>query len=128
MHDSREADLPALYGHWVRHGRSSFETEPPGAGEMARRREALRAAGHPCLVIKEAGPVLGYAHAGPFRTRRAYRFTAEDSACIAPDAGERGLGRTLLGALPTRPGARHGPAARRCAQSFTKPQPPAVLT
>ena len=105
IRDSHDADLPALaaiYGHWVRHGRASFELDPPDAAEMGRRREGLLAAGHPYLVAEEAGRVLGYAYAGPFRTRPAYRFTVEDSVYIAPDAGRRGLGRALLGALLPR--------------------------
>jgi phosphinothricin acetyltransferase len=40
--------------------------------------------------------VLGYAYATPFRTRSAYRFTAEDSVYVAHDAARRGVGRAVL--------------------------------
>jgi phosphinothricin acetyltransferase len=63
---------------------------------MARRREALIAGGFPYLVAEEADEVLGYAYAGPYRARPAYRFTVEDSVYIAADAQRRGLGRLLL--------------------------------
>lgn len=105
IRDSREADLPAIaaiYGHWVEHGRASFEYDPPGVGEMARRREALLGAGFPHLVAEEGGRLLGHAHAGPFRTRPAYRFTVEDSVYVAPGAAGRGAGRALLAEVIAR--------------------------
>ncbi|RVU21652.1 GNAT family N-acetyltransferase [Methylobacterium oryzihabitans] len=96
------ADIPAvarIYAHAVVTGRASFETEPPGEDEMARRRAALVAGGHPYLVAEVEGRVLGYAYAGPYRPRPAYRFTVEDSVYVDPAATGRGLGRRLLGAV-----------------------------
>jgi phosphinothricin acetyltransferase len=46
--------------------------------------------------------VLGYAYAGAYRTRPAYRFAVEDSIYVAPDAGRRGVGHVLLRGLVTR--------------------------
>ena len=45
------------------------------------------------------GELLGYAYAGYYRTRPAYRFTVEDSIYVAPQAQRRGVGRALLEAL-----------------------------
>jgi phosphinothricin acetyltransferase len=98
----RPADIAAItriYGHAVRHGTASFELDPPDANEMARRFEALNAGGFPYLVAEAESGVLGYAYAGPYRARPAYRFTVEDSVYIAPDAQRRGLGRLLLDRL-----------------------------
>jgi L-amino acid N-acyltransferase YncA len=39
---------------------------------------------------------LGYAYAGPYRARPAYRWTVEDSIYVAPKAHRRGIGRGLL--------------------------------
>lgn len=105
IRDSRAGDLPAItaiYGHWVRHGLASFELDPPDLAEMTRRRDALLAGHYPYLVAEEGGRVLGYAYAGAFRTRPAYRFTVEDSVYVAPDAGRGGVGRALLAALLPR--------------------------
>ena len=52
--------------------------------------------GFPYIVAEIDGRVAGYAYAGPFRPRPAYRFVVEDSVYIAPDAKGRGLGRALL--------------------------------
>lgn len=99
---SAEADLPAIaeiYGHHVLHGLGTFEEEPPGVEEMARRRAAIVGHGLPYLVAEDAGRILGYAYAGPFRLRAAYRYTVEDSVYIAPDAMGRGVGKAVLGAV-----------------------------
>jgi L-amino acid N-acyltransferase YncA len=69
---------------------------------MARRRAAVVARGLPYLVAEVEGAVLGYAYAGPYHTRSAYRFTLEDSIYVAPHAVGRGIGRTLLAELLDR--------------------------
>lgn len=91
--------LAAIYGHHVLHGFGTFEEEPPSAAEMETRRAAIAARGLPYLVAEEAGQVLGFAYAGPFRPRQAYRYTVEDSVYIAPDAVGRGVGRAVLSAV-----------------------------
>jgi L-amino acid N-acyltransferase YncA len=98
----RAADLTHLsaitkiYDHAVRHGTASFETEPPDETEMTRRFRALVDGGFPYLVAERDGAVVGYAYAGPYRTRPAYRYTVEDSIYISPAAQRRGVGRALL--------------------------------
>lgn len=96
------ADIPAIaaiYRPSVLHGTASFEIDPPDDAEMLRRYRTLVDAGFPYLVAVEDGKVLGYAYAGPYRTRPAYRFTVENSVYIAPDAQRKGVGRALLDAL-----------------------------
>lgn len=93
------ADLPAIteiYDHAVRYGTASFETEPPDEAEMTRRYRALVGGGFPYLVAERDGAVVGYAYAGPYRTRPAYRYTVEDSIYVSPAAQRRGVGRALL--------------------------------
>lgn len=96
---STAADAPALaaiYGWHVAHGFGTFEEIAPDAAEMAKRRAAVVARGLPYLVAEDAGAVLGFAYAGPFRPRAAYRYTVEDSVYVAPDAVGRGVGRAVL--------------------------------
>jgi L-amino acid N-acyltransferase YncA len=102
IRDSRDEDVAAIariYAHWVRHGLGSFELEPPDEAEMARRRDALLAARYPYLVSERDGAVIGYAYAGPYRPRPAYRFSCENSIYVAPDIARNGTGRALLTAL-----------------------------
>jgi len=96
------ADIPAItriYAHAVRHGTASFELDPPDEAEMLRRQRALLDGGHPYIVAARDGIILGYAYAGPFRPRPAYRFSVEDSVYVAPEAHRQGIGRVLLDAL-----------------------------
>jgi phosphinothricin acetyltransferase len=102
---SRADDVPALtaiYRPAVLHGTASFEIEPPDEAEMARRRAALIEAGFPHLVAERGGVVVGYAYAGAYRPRPAYRSTVECSIYIAPEAQRAGVGRALLEALVAR--------------------------
>lgn len=99
---SRDDDMGVLtdiYRHHVLHGTASFETEAPDRTEMARRRADLVGRGMPHLVLEQDGRVRGYAYAGPYRPRAAYRDTVENSVYLAPDAIGLGFGRLLLEAL-----------------------------
>jgi phosphinothricin acetyltransferase len=107
----RSADIAAItriYAHAVQHGTASFELDPPDVDEMTRRLAALDAGGFPYLVAEaeSESEILGYAYAGPYRARPAYRFTVEDSVYIAPAAHRRGLGRLLLERLIIESDAR----------------------
>lgn len=101
--------IAAIYAQHVLTGTATFEEVPPDAAEMARRQAAITGLGLPYLVAELDGRLLGYAYAGRFHGRSAYRFTLEDSIYLAPDAAGRGLGRALLTRLladSTAAGAR----------------------
>jgi len=96
---SRDEDVPAiaaLYAHHVRTGTASFEETVPDADEMARRRADILARGLPYLVAESGGRLAGYAYAGLYRTRSAYRFTLENSVYVDAGMARRGVGRALL--------------------------------
>ncbi|HSV54253.1 MAG TPA: GNAT family N-acetyltransferase [Burkholderiaceae bacterium] len=106
---SRDPDLPAItaiYAHHVLHGTGTFETTPPTQADMATRRADVLGKGLPYLVAEEDGQVLGFAYCQWFKPRPAYRFSAEDSIYLHPDAAGRGLGRALLGELAQEAEAR----------------------
>jgi len=95
-------DIPAIteiYAHAVNFGTASFELEPPTQDEMLVRWQALAGGNFPYLVADADGMIAGYAYAGPYRTRPAYRFTVEDSVYVNPQAHRQGVGRTLLDRL-----------------------------
>ena len=91
--------LAAIYGEAVLNGFGTFEEEPPSAADMEQRRRAIAERGLPYLVAEQDGQVLGFAYAGPFRPRAAYRYTLEDSVYVAPDAAGKGVGRAVLSAV-----------------------------
>ena len=96
------AAIQSIYAHHVLHGFASFEEEAPDAAEMDRRRQEIQGRGLPYLVAERDGVVHGFAYAGPFRPRPAYRYTVEDSVYVAPAAVGQGFGRALLGELVRR--------------------------
>ncbi|WP_123684454.1 GNAT family N-acetyltransferase [Amycolatopsis thermoflava] len=99
------ADLPAIagiYEGYVRTSTATFELEPPGLAEWARRFTAITDAGLPFLVAEVDGRVAGYAYCSPWKTRPAYRRTAENSIYLAPWSTGRGVGGALLDALLSR--------------------------
>ena len=91
-----------IYAHHVLTGYASFEETPPDIAEMTRRWTAIADAGLPYVCAVEKDEVLGYAYAGPYRPRSAYRFCVEDSIYLAPGAVGRGIGRALLNQLIAR--------------------------
>ena len=103
------ADLPAItsiYEQAVLYGTATFELLPPDLAEMTRRFTALVEGGFPYLVATLEGHVVGYAYAGAYRPRPAYRFTVENSVYLAPSIHRRGIGLQLLQRLIAESEAR----------------------
>jgi L-amino acid N-acyltransferase YncA len=90
------ARVQEIYAVHVLRGTASFEEAPPDLEEMRRRRDAVLAAQLPYLVAQRDGAILGFAYAGLYRPRSAYRHTCEDSVYLDPAAVGRGAGRALL--------------------------------
>jgi L-amino acid N-acyltransferase YncA len=105
LRPSTDADVPAItaiYAHHVLNGTGTFETTPPTEADMANRRLDVLARGLPYLVAEQQGRVLGFAYCQWFKPRPAYRYSAEDSIYLHPDAAGQGLGKQLLAALMHR--------------------------
>lgn len=97
------ADVPAIaaiYDYHVSHGTASFELAPPTADDMLQRFETSQRNDYPYLVAAErSGRIVGYAYAGPYRARPAYRHAVENSVYIDVNEIGRGIGNALLAAL-----------------------------
>ena len=63
---------------------------------MTRRQQALLTGSYPYLVAEIGGAVAGYAYAGPYRARPAYKWCVENSIYVAPEFHRRGIGKLLL--------------------------------
>lgn len=98
--------ITAIYDHAVRTGTATFELDPPDLSEMTRRYRALIESNSPYLVAVSDRRIAGYAYAGSYRPRPAYRFTVEDSIYLAPEFQRRGTGAALLKELIVQSEAR----------------------
>lgn len=94
------AAIAAIYAPHVTNGVASFETEAPSAAEIVRRMAAADGM-FPWLVAEEEA-VLGYAYAGAYAERAAYRWTVETTIYLADAAHGRAIGRQLYTALLDR--------------------------
>ena len=93
------AAITTIYGDHVRDGTATFEIESPDLQEMLRRWHEVTERGLPYLVAMRGDEVAGYAYAGAYRPRPAYRNTVEDSIYLRRDCVGQGIGRALLAAL-----------------------------
>jgi L-amino acid N-acyltransferase YncA len=91
-----------IYAHYVLHSLATFEETAPTLEDMLARRRASVDLGLPYLVAEAAGVVAGFAYAGLYRSRPAYRYTIEDSVYVADGQTRRGIGSALLGELIAR--------------------------
>ena len=105
IREASRADMAAvqsIYAHNVLTGLASFEEAAPSLEDMLSRRARVLAAGLPYLVAVAGETVAGFAYAGRYRPRRAYRYTVENSVYVAQDMQGRGVGRALLATLIAR--------------------------
>ena len=94
------AGVLEIYGPFC-HTPVSFEEEPPSLEEV-RRRIAGTLEGFPWLVATKEGGVLGFAYAGPHRTRAAYRWSVDVAVYVHGDHRRAGVGRSLYSAFSGR--------------------------
>lgn len=95
------AAVAEIYAYYVTETVITFDQTPPAVADWRRRLDDLVDRGLPFLVAEVAGEVAGYAYAGQWRPKPAYRYTVEDSIYLAPDRTGRGLGGALLDPLLT---------------------------
>ena len=98
---ARESDVPAMlaiYAPYIENTTITFEYTVPTEEAFLERFRKLTAQ-FPWLVWEEEGKILGYAYgAAPFE-RAAYRWCAEPSIYLLPEARGRGIGANLYAAL-----------------------------
>lgn len=93
------AACAAVYSPYVTGTAITFELEPPSAADFVER----IAKAHEWLVATDDdGQVFGYAYAGTFHPRAAYRWAAEVSVYLETGRRRTGAGRALYTALLDR--------------------------
>ena len=90
--------LSEIYNHYVLNAVATFEEEPVSEEEMCRRIDDVQKDFF-WLVYEEGDEVYGYAYAGKWKARAAYRRSVELSVYVDPQRHGRGIGKQLYAAL-----------------------------
>jgi phosphinothricin acetyltransferase len=106
IREARKEDLPAvreIYNYYVTNSVVTFDEDRMTLAEWKSKFAMLQKLGLPFIVAESpSGQVLGYALVSPWRTKRAYRYTVENSIYLGPAATGKGLGKVLLSELIDR--------------------------
>jgi L-amino acid N-acyltransferase YncA len=92
-------EIATFYAHYVTDTIATFEEVVPTTADWRRRLDEITGRGLPFLVAEAGGRPIGFALAGPWRPKPAYRHSVEDSVYLAPGWTGRGLGGALLAAV-----------------------------
>jgi len=87
-----------IYNHYVLNTIVTFEEDAVPEQEMEQRIADITAK-YPWLVYEEEGRVKGYAYAGPWKSRCAYRYSSECTIYLEHGLGAKGIGSQLYDAL-----------------------------
>lgn len=90
--------LSEIYAWYVENTAVTYEYDAPSAEEFRRRMAGIMKQ-YPYLVAERGGKLLGYAYAGRFREREAYKYNAESSVYLCPEARGQGIGKMLYSRL-----------------------------
>ncbi len=92
------AAICEIYNHYVQHSIITFEELAVSVNEMQERIERITAE-WPWLAAEEDGCLVGYAYAGKWKSREAYRFAVESTVYLKPEFCGRGMGKSLYAEL-----------------------------
>lgn len=106
IRDATPRDLPdirEIYNYYVTNSVVTFDEDTMTLREWRSKYAYLAKLKMPFLVaVSPNHQVLGYALVTPWKQKRAYRYTVENSIYLLPAATGKGLGRALLAALIDR--------------------------
>jgi phosphinothricin acetyltransferase len=106
IRDARAEDLPdirEIYNHYVRNSVVTFDEDEMTLKEWRLKFAYLVKLDMPFIVAESpSGQVLGYALVTPWKQKKAYRYTVENSIYLGPASTGKGLGRALLDELLQR--------------------------
>ncbi len=91
--------LAEIYNFYVADTVVTFEEEVVSADEMAWRISDIQGRGYPWIVLEFRGEIWGFAYAGQFRRRAAYRFSVESTVYLSRSAIGKGVGKLIYGRL-----------------------------
>lgn len=91
-----------IYNPYILNTVITFEETPVTPEEISARISSVLNLGLPYLVAEQDNKIIGYAYAGLWRTRSAYRHTVETSIYMDQQQTGKGIGLPLYKALLER--------------------------
>ncbi len=91
--------IARIYNCYVRDTVVTFEEEEVSPRDMGGRIEQVTGASLPWLVAERDGSVIGYAYAGKWHGRSAYRYSVESTIYLDPAHTGKGVGASLYARL-----------------------------
>lgn len=106
IREATPEDLPhirEIYNHYVANSTVTFDEDAMTLREWRSKFAYLHKLGMPFIVAESpSGQILGYALVAPWKQKRAYRFTVENSIYLGAASTGKGLGPVLLQELIDR--------------------------
>jgi L-amino acid N-acyltransferase YncA len=106
MRDATAQDLPyvqEIYNYYVANSTVTFDEDAMTLAEWRDKFDYLARLKMPFIVAESPrGQILGYALVSPWKQKKAYRFTVENSIYLGAASTGKGLGRALLAELIER--------------------------
>ncbi len=106
IREARPEDLPhirEIYNHYVANSTVTFDEDAMTLREWKSKYAYLKKLGMPFIVAESpTGQILGYALVSPWKQKRAYRFTVENSIYLGAASTGKGLGPVLMQELIDR--------------------------
>lgn len=100
--DKDTSQIVEIYNHYIVTSHATFEIDPMVDSEMQRRVIECTDRGYPFLVANNEVEICGYAYANQFKTRPAYKHTAEVSVYIRKGDNRKGIAIQLYRELIAR--------------------------
>jgi len=121
--DNDIEQIVSIYNHYILNSVATFEEAEINVSEMAGRIHKVKNDGLPWLVAVENDEVIGYAYAGKWNNRAAYRYTAEVTIYLLHAVVSKGVGTKLYDELFSR---LHGLGIHVVIGGITLPNPASI--
>jgi phosphinothricin acetyltransferase len=106
IREAQEQDLPdiqEIYNYYVMNSVVTFDENKMSLSSWKKKFAYLQKLNMPFIVAVSPGQqVLGYALVTPWKQKRAYRFTVENSLYLRAASTGKGLGKALMQELISR--------------------------
>ncbi len=102
IRQATEADalaISTIYNYYVLHTIVTFEETVVSESDMRARIALVLSRDQPWIVCENNGEVVGYAYAGEWKSRCAYRYSLESTVYLKHGEEGHGFGSILYGEL-----------------------------